>query len=294
MSALIQMSTEVARRQLNLMGFKSRRIRTPQGRLHLLDAEGFGDGPPVVLLHGLSASGVHFAPILGALRGAVRRVLALDLLGHGLSERPKEPLTGSLLWTGLRNGLDAIDVEPFVLLGSSLGGFGAVRYAGWQPGRLRGLVLCSPGGAPLRGADLAKFKGRFVLRDHADGLGFVDMFLARRPVAPLRHALAWGVRQTMADPSIRSLVASAGYDDFLSPQDLQRVRTPTYLIWGQREKLLPEASFRFYAENLPSTAWIERPIDFGHTPYLEHPAAFMTRLTNFIREKVTAAADPAA
>ena len=221
MSALIQMSTHIARRQLNRMGFQSRWIGTPQGRLHLLDGAGTGSGAPVVLLHGLSASAVHFAPILGDVRAASRRVLALDMPGHGLSERGPEPLTSVRLWAGLRHALDVLDVSPFVLVGSSLGGFGAVRYAGARPDRLAGLVLCSPGGAPLRGVDLHHFKQRFSLQRHTDGLGFVDAFLARRPVAPLRHVLAWGVRQTMADPGVRSLLASVGHDDFLSPDELR-------------------------------------------------------------------------
>lgn len=285
MSALIQMSTRVARHQLNFMGFRSRWIDTPQGRLHLLDGEGAGDGFPILLLHGLSASAVHFAPILRTLRSETQRVLALDLPGHGLSERPSEPLNSLRLWDGLRAALDDLDVGPFVLLGSSLGGFCAVRYAAARPARLAGLVLCSPGGAPLVGADLSEFKQRFVLRRHADGLTFVDRFLARRPVAPIRHALAWGVRQTMADRHVRSLLASVGYDDFLSAEDLETLRPPTYLIWGQREKLLPEACFDFYARHLPSAAWIERPVEFGHTPYLECPSAFIARLRTFMSEK---------
>ena len=286
MSGLIQMSTEVARRRLNLLGFRSRHVATPQGRLHWLDAEGLGELPPMVLLHGLSASAVHFAPVLAALRETCRRVVAVDLPGHGSSER-SAALTSETLWKGLAHALDAIDLDRFVLFGSSLGGFGAVRYANARPGRLSGLVLCSPGGAPLRGGDLLTFKQRFRLRRHADGLSFVDAFLARPPAAPIRHVLAWGVRQTMADPGVRSLLASAGHDDFLRPDELSGLRPPTYLIWGQRERLLPEASFRFYAANLPASAWIERPLEFGHTPYLEHPREFMSRLRTFLREKVS-------
>ena len=290
MSALIQMSTQVARRQLNLMGYRSRWLPTPQGRLHVLDAQGLGEAPPVVLLHGLSASAVHFAPILRELRSVCRRVVAVDMPGHGASERPTEPLTGHSLWSGVQAALDDLNIEPFVLFGSSMGGFVAVRYAGARPERLAGLVLCSPGGAPLRGVELSKFKARFSLRRHADGLGFVDAFLARRPISPVRHALAWGVRQTMADPAIRSLLASVGHDDFLQADELRTLAPPTYLMWGQREGLLPEVCFQFYAANLPKTAWIERPIEFGHTPYLEHPTAFMVRLRAFLREKALTSA----
>lgn len=285
MSTLIQMSTEVARRQLNMVGFKSRWIGTPQGRLHVLDSAGQGQAPAVVLLHGLSASAVHFAPILHRLRAECRRVVALDLPGHGLSQRVSG-LTSARLWMGVRHGLDALDVGQFVLVGSSMGGFVATRYASHVPERLRGLILCSPAGAPLQGAELSAFKRQFALHRHADGLGFVDAFLARRPAAPIRHALAWGVRQTMADPNVRSLLASVGHGDFLRPAELKALVPPVYLIWGQREKVLPESSFRFYARNLPSSAWIERPVEFGHTPYLEHPTEFLVRVEAFLRERV--------
>ena len=213
-------------------------------------------------------------------------MLALDLPGHGLSERGAGTMTSQRLWDGLRCALDQLDVRGFVLVGSSLGGFAAVRYASVRPDRVSGLVLCSPGGAPLHGVDLSEFKRRFVLRKHADGLGFVDAFLAKRPAVPVRHVLAWGVRQTMASAAVRSLMASVGHDDMLLPEELSTLRPPTYLIWGQREGLLPESSFEFYARHLPASAWIERPLEFGHTPYLEHPEAFSIRLKTFLKERV--------
>ena len=282
------MSTEVARRRLHLLGFRSRWVESSQGRLHILDAEGEGHGPPIVLLHGLSANAVHFLPILGPLRDRCRRVVAIDMPGHGRSPRPATGLTSEAIWSGLQGALDAFDEPYFVLLGSSMGGFAAVRYADARPERLAGLVLCSPGGAPLRGADLSTFKGRFALRRHADGLGFVDAFLAKRPAAVVRHALAWGVRQTMADPGVRALLASVGHRDFLAAQMLAGLRPPTYLIWGQRERLLPESSFVFFARHLPSSAWIERPVDYGHTPYLEDPQGFVGRVGTFIEERTSA------
>ncbi|MEL7371307.1 MAG: alpha/beta hydrolase [Myxococcota bacterium] len=286
MSALIQLSTELTRRRLNLAGFRSRWVQTTSGRMHWLDASGRGPGPAVVLLHGLSSSAVHFAPILSRLRSVARRVIAIDLPGHGASDRSSAPLTTEVLWDGFLRGLDAIEVAPFVLVGSSLGGFAAVRYAVRRDQRVRGLVLCSPGGAPLPGASLTAFKQRFALSRHADGLSFVDAFLAGTPPLLLRHALAWGVRQTMAEPGIRSLVASVGYGDLLRPEELSALAPAVYLIWGQADRLLPESCFRFFEANLPGDAWIERPVDFGHTPYLEQPGPFVDRLKTFLRERV--------
>src|SRR5262249_49956199 len=83
---LAAFSDHLARATLQATFFRSRRIRTSVGRMHVMEAQGHGHLPPLVLLHGLSSTGVHYLPLVGHVRPHVRRLFLPDLPGHGFSE----------------------------------------------------------------------------------------------------------------------------------------------------------------------------------------------------------------
>jgi len=108
-------------------------------------AADLGEGPPVVLLHGIASSWVTFEKVIPLIEGR-HRVIALDLLGFGASPSPPDAE-----YT-LREHVDAVGrtlrsmgvTKDFVLVGHSMGALIAARYAATHQGRLRRLVLVSP------------------------------------------------------------------------------------------------------------------------------------------------------
>jgi lipase len=105
-------------------------------RLHLL---AYGEGDPLVCLHGLQELGEHFAPLAGRLPG--RRLLAPDLRGHGASEY--EPPWG--LEQHLEDVLDTVGEAPARdWCGHSFGGRLCVELANRRPELVRRLVLLDP------------------------------------------------------------------------------------------------------------------------------------------------------
>ena len=102
-----------------------------------------GDGPPVVLLHGLTAT--HRYVVMGskALERAVHRVLAFDARGHGASA-PAASYAYPDLVADLLALLDAHRLERAVLAGASMGAHTALRLALDAPERVAGLVLITP------------------------------------------------------------------------------------------------------------------------------------------------------
>jgi len=275
---LLRITNHLARTSLHLAGYHSHRVRTSVGGVHVLDARGQGHLPPVVLLHGISSAGVHFLPLLYRLRGRVRRVIAPDLPAHGFSDRPTE-MRSATLRDALVEALDAVIDEPAVVFGNSLGGVAAVHYALARPERVRGLILCSPGGAMMDADELHRFVDTFALDTHRAALSFVDRLFSRRN--RMRHLFAWGVRRQFENPDVRELLATTSPADLLTPEQLGALRMPLLLLWGRDERILPKDHLDFFRRHLPEHTRVEEPEGFGHAPYLDDVDGVARRILAF-------------
>src|SRR4051794_38520877 len=121
---------------------------------HRVDYRVAGEGPPLVLIHGMVNSSRHWEQV--ALRLADRyTVIAPDLIGHGDSATPRGDYSLGAHAAVIRDLLAAIGVDRATIVGHSLGGGVAMQYF-WQfPQRTERLVLISSGGRGARGAPLA-------------------------------------------------------------------------------------------------------------------------------------------
>lgn len=151
-------------------GITTRMLLVRSGlRVRLLEA-GPSQGAPVILVHGWGACVYTFRYVAPALARAGRRVLAFDMRGHGLSDKPvgRGKYTGGALGDDLQDVMDVAGVERADLLGHSLGGGVALHFALARPERIRRLVLAAPAGLtsvrlPAIGRLLApRFADRFA------------------------------------------------------------------------------------------------------------------------------------
>lgn len=276
----------LGRRYLHARGFRSLSIPTRAGRVHVLEGKGSGELPPLVFLHGLGASGVSFTQLMAALRPLTSRILVPDLPGHGHSDAPPTGVEARAVQDGLMDVLDLLVDEPSFLIGTSLGGMCAARYAAARSQRVKGVAMLAPGGAPMSERELADLLTVFEIDGHRDALGFVDRCWARKPSALMRHALAYGIANKFKDPTIRAFLASATPDDLLSPSELAALSMPVLMLWGEDEAVLPPSVFDFYAGHLPRHAEVERWAGFGHVGFLEDSDAVAARLARFARESL--------
>ena len=107
----------------------------------------YGDGSRiVVLLHGLLLSQRMHEPLAKALAARGNRVITLDLLGHGESDRPLDAQCYSMSFFGEQviALLDHLEIEEAVVLGTSLGANAALEAAALAPERVRGMVVEMP------------------------------------------------------------------------------------------------------------------------------------------------------
>jgi pimeloyl-ACP methyl ester carboxylesterase len=267
---------------LRLFGYRTRNVETSVGTMHAIEARGRGELPPVVFLHGLSASGQYYENLMRRIRPHVLRVVAPDMPGHGFSELPGEGLTHDSLGAGLKEGLDQLIDEPAIVFGNSLGGIAAVRYATERPDRVLGLMLVAPGGAPMDEEDLKEFVDGFMLNSHGKALDFVDR-LFHRP-HPMRHLLAWGIRQQFGRTGVEELLRSVRPEDLLAPEELEQLAMPVFVLWGEADRVLWPEHRRFFEQHLPDHAEVHRIEEYGHVPHMSHPDCLAARLLEFARQ----------
>lgn len=262
--------------RLRRRGFDSRFVQTSVGRVRVLESAGEGSLPPLMVVHGISADAMQFAPVLVRMRRHARRVVALELPGHGRSDRLEE-LTPERVERGTHEAMDQVLDEPMVLFGNSLGGFAAVRTAVAFPERVRALMLCSPGGSPA--GDMRAFLGNFLFfARRSDAAAFVNKCLRRD--AWYAALIAGGVRARF--DALRPLVERVRQEHLLSVDEVRSLGCPIHLQWGRHDKLMPCEHRDWFREHLPEHRFSEP--DFGHCPNLDQPRELAESIREFLAE----------
>lgn len=255
-------------------------------RLHYLTC---GEGEPLLLLHGRGSAGAAFAPILAPL-AAQRRVIALDLPGWGLSDKPvfrgRSPHDALTFWmNGALALLDHLGLGAVDLLGHAMGGFVALGLALEHPERVGRLLLADSGGLGrnvaldarvyywLKPERLHRWLGRnFMARVMAQ-----DGPPNHRVPRDAAFEFAWAVTtQPDVIPSGarafgRWIDLSGVHLNFLDR--LLKLEQPTLLLWGERDRVTP------YADALRARKLLRhgRLVVFtrcGHSPFSERPVDF--------------------
>jgi pimeloyl-ACP methyl ester carboxylesterase len=214
--------------------------------LHIAGDE--GAGPVVILIHGIASSSVTFEKLVPLLREK-HRAISIDLLGFGESPAPEDSDydLGQHV-AALSRTIDSLRLrEPFVLVGHSMGGLIASRYAATHPKRVGKLVLVSPPvyvspaaiadprdraamGLYLKAYEYLRTNKRFTMRNAA--------MLAR--LSPIRNVLE--VSERNWTPFVRSLENLIESQTTIS--DLAAVIAPVEVIYGTLDPYHTPAGLR--------------------------------------------------
>jgi len=218
-----------------------------------------GGGAPLVCVHGLAGSWRWWRAVVPPL-AAAREVHLVDLPRFASLARGR---TGDAAdW--LVEWLAAANLERPVLVGHSLGGLLAAQAAGRT--QLERLVLVDPAGVPT-GRGLGE-----------ELLALVGTVRAVRPsflVTLTGDAARWGPR---------SLYGGARYAlaTDLTP-DLARIATPTLVVWGARDHLVPARLAETWRDTIPGARLVVLP-HAAHVPMIESPTAFADAVLEFLDE----------
>ncbi len=244
---------------------------------------GVGDGAPLVLVHGLCAdlNGWMFNhPDLAA----GRRVIALDLPGHGASTKDVGDGDVAFFADTLAGFLSALNIERAHLAGHSLGGAVAIAHALGHPARVASLALISPAGlaGDINGGFLTELIGAEKRRGARVALSQLvdDADLVSRDMIEqfLRYKRTDGV------PEALSIIAEANFDGdsqkTVLGDRLGELDIPVLCIWGDKDQVIPPA----HADKLPAGATVHRFDDVGHLPQMEKAAQVNALLAAFANE----------
>ena len=221
----------------------------------------YGEGSRiVVLLHGLLLSQRMHEPLAKALAARGSRVLTLDLLGHGSSERPLDPQCYSMTFFGEQviALLDHLEIDEAVILGTSLGANTAIEAAALAPERLRGMVIEMP---VLDGALLAcalAFTPLMLALSYGEPVMRVVQAGAKR-VPRLPWLLDFVVDTVRQDPAPGAAVLQGLFFGRIAPHrgERRRIETPTLVIGHRRDPVNPFSDAGMLAEELPNGRLLE-------------------------------------
>ena len=271
---------------LNIHGHKRAFIRT-------------GQGPALLLLHGLGCDHTTWLPVIATLSRHYT-VIAPDLLGHGKSAKPRADYSVGGYANGMRDLLTVLGIDRVTVVGHSFGGGVAMQFAYQFPERTERMILVASGGL---GPDVTPAIRAITLPGFHQAMGLVTLPGVRQlSTLALRALASSGLSQTRDLDEVADIV-----DSFRDPRARRAIRhvvsavvdwrgqivtmvdraylteaMPMCIIWGADDAVIPVRHAALAAEFAPE-ATVEVIADAGHFPHKDHPQRFVKIVDEFIR-----------
>jgi pimeloyl-ACP methyl ester carboxylesterase len=271
-----------------------------EGPVHVVDHG--GDGPPMLLVHGLGGSLLDWRDVAGPL-SRTHHAWSLDLIGFGRTPRAGRAATVQANQRLVDGAIQALgNGRPVVLVGNSMGGLISILEASRRPQQVSALILVDPALPMARGGHVslmlaaafmvmtAPRVGPWLVNGHTRRKGperLVDDVLklctadvsriSEETRAALVELTTW--RQHQDEPNIAFVEASKSLMQWLWHRDsvenhVRRVQAETLLIHGDEDNLVSLGASAAVAAMRPD--WSFRVLaNTGHIPQLERPQAFV-------------------
>jgi pimeloyl-ACP methyl ester carboxylesterase len=245
---------------------------------------------PIIMAHGFGGDRFNFVRYARHLNVDYHCIIP-DLIGFGNSERQQgyrysiQAYTDSLL-----DFMDQLDIERAHVVGNSLGGHISLLLAAQHPQRVASLILYSPAG--LKQSEHHWSLEHRKAGDHPVNISciedfnyFIDTNFVKKPFlpSPIKRALAakaisdrvffekiWGdiIHETPGNPLMEPM--------------LPTMLTPTLVVWGEQDKMLPVSDAYKFSQLMPNCR-VEILQNCGHVPMLERPAEMAGVTIDFIK-----------
>ena len=257
-----------------------------------------GEGPDVVLLHGVTGN-MAIWPLINLLPtlAADFRVTAYDLRGHGYSDTPPAGYTSADMAGDLVKIQQALGLGPMYVLGHSFGGVIALHAAVLYPDAIAGLILSDPYFPGLRHLEtcLSEWSGWQEYKEQAGRAGLHvseedwfdvgQLFKQTANLPPERHEMFRKELGLAAMDRLRRLAATTCGEDVkavagLTAERIASVRHPAIALYGENSPFL--ATCRYLEENLTDCRVALVP-DAKHRAHEENPAGYVALVQQHLR-----------
>ena len=226
---------QIGRAILWVDGIQGRYVKIDDRQIHYLTG---GNGPSVALLHGLGGTAQDWAVLLPSLVSGGFKAYAIDLLGYGASDKPDVDYSIALEANVVQKFLDQTGQRQVDLVGWSMGGWVALKFAAAHPERVHTLTLIDSAGFDFNAPDPK------ILRPHTpQELQAMAAWFSPK-AAPIPGFLARDILRVMGE---QDRVLASALDSMYSRRDVMDGKVggltmPVLLLWGSRDVLTPLAT----------------------------------------------------
>jgi pimeloyl-ACP methyl ester carboxylesterase len=244
-------------------------------------AQGDPASRSVILLHGYSDSWFSYSQVLPELARRYR-VYALDLRGHGDSDRPASGYAMRDLAGDVLAFMDLQRIDRATIVGHSMGSFVAQQVVVRAPARVTGLVLIGSGSTPRSILGVSEFARAVDALPDPVPFEFARDF----QVSTIHHPIAdefldRAIAESLKLPARVWREIMAGMLATDPATALAERRVPTLILWGERDAVFARSEQDALLELVPTAAFKIYP-ETGHALHWERPHEFVRDLDGFI------------
>ncbi|WXG39555.1 MAG: alpha/beta fold hydrolase [Candidatus Freyarchaeum deiterrae] len=249
--------------------------------------EDTGKGTPLVLIHGMGGDTSEWSFLAPELSKEIR-CIAVDLKGHGKSDKPDQPYTQDMFAEDVTALLDNLKIDKAYICGVSMGGFVTLKMALNHPEKVSGIILIDtaariPPKAIQVGATWAKAfaeKGLDAYIEAEVKSVFNPIFTRRHPDEMKLFADSMKTRDARTVPRIQQ-----GYmkSPLTLEKDIKKIKVPTLIIHGRDDQVVPAEEAEFMNKQIPNSQIAIIPYG-GHAALLERKDFFADLVSYFIDE----------
>lgn len=251
------------------------------------------DDRPIVFVHGLSGQWQNWLENIPRF-AQDRRVVAMDLPGHGLTPMPDEEITIAYYGRVVAELCRRLDLPPVVIVGNSMGGYVSAEVAIQAPEIVERLLLVSSAGISQRehSAGLVLRVGKILTiatksstaqrRRYAARPALRHWILAsivRHPTRIKPDAAFEGLLKGSSKPGFYQALKTCLEYDFLDR--LPEIGCPTLVVWGKNDMIIPARDADKFVELIHGSHKLVLE-DTGHVPMFERPVTFNNQLEEFL------------
>ncbi|MEO8194184.1 MAG: alpha/beta hydrolase [Gemmatimonadales bacterium] len=275
------------------------RVPVGPGAMHV---ERFGHGgTAVILIHGFGTSSFLWRNVAPAITDAGHTAYAVDMFGHGESDRPVDADFGIAAQAEyLDAAMTALRVSRGIIVGVDIGGDVALRLAATRPERVEKLVLINtPAFDELPARDITQMQrstAKFAFRTTRGVLGaapLIEGVLKGSVADPENHMpvklIARYLAPFVGKDGVNHLLtlASSITDEDMEDVDLKTIHVPALILWGERDEWLdPKVADRL-VNALPDGRLVRLP-GVGRLIPEENPEQMNTLLLDFMKRRAVA------